>query len=168
MGMLVMVLAAAVEASVGAPAAYPSSAVSCQLQAFQGGQNRIDMKGEFAPFIVRFDEVSPATAPSVAERFSIYDPQNLLRSAKPLRVHLLKTSVAVTTDVDGPAGILDFSATNFDQVPGPNGPVRVKKGNWVGAITMIGGSTYRAVGPCYYSRDASLLDDETLIIQKAK
>ena len=168
MVLLVMALAAAVQASVGTPAEHPGSALSCQLQVFQGDQKHIDLKGAFTPFIVRFDEASPATAPAVVERFSIYDPRNLLKSAKPLRVHLLQTSVAVTTDVDGPAGILDFSATNFDQAPGAKGPVRLEKGNWVGAITMIGGPKYRAVGPCYYSRDASLLDDETLVIQKAK
>ena len=161
--MIPLALVLAATAPADAAAAHPGSALVCRLQVFQDNQRRIDPKGDFAPFVVRFEEAEPPQTAAQTERFSIYDPHDLLRGAKPLRVHLLRNSVAVTTDVDGPAGILDFNATDYDHAADKDGPVRREQANWFAGVSLIGGpSPYRAAGPCAYRRDASKLDDETL------
>jgi hypothetical protein len=164
MAMLAIALVAALLVSAAEPVRRPDSAISCRLQVSQEEQKPADTKSAPAPFVIRFDEASPPTAPLITDHFSIYDPQNLLGNAKPAEIHLLQGAVKLTTQAGGPAGVREVWVINFDQARGPGGPVRQEMGLWLGSID---GVKYHAAGRCHYVRNAALLNDKALV-QKAK
>ena len=157
--------------TLGAPALsqdsdHPDSALSCRLQAMAPGQRSLDFDKPFAPIVIRFDEAPEATATST--KVSVYDPENLLKGAKARSIHLGPSQVRVLTDIDGPGGILDVVATDFEHPNPASPPFRAERGNWVGSVSLVGPEPYQALGPCYYSHGVALQDDTALVIQMAR
>ena len=144
------------------------AALSCQLQHVPEGK-KFNSSGDFSPLIIRFDGDQKSDSISEAGKFYVFDPTHLLREAEPKRLYLKPSHISVTTSLDGPEGILDFTATDFEHAGAPVGTTSQAKGKWFASVALIGNSAdrYRALGPCIYSTGVGALSDEVLIMQRA-
>ncbi len=166
---MIAILSAIMVAGGLAPTPRGDAALSCQLQVYAAGQKKVDLKGEFLPFIIRFQERATDEASIDGGGISLYDPSNLLRSAAAKKLILKRDGVDLITSIDGTDGILYFSATDFEHVSSKGGAPRKLEGHWVAVLSMIGGPSerkFKAIGPCRYFREVSDLSDVDLIIQK--
>lgn len=148
-------------------AIHPDSAISCRLQVFRPGQQAVDPRGAFAPFVLRFNEGTPPAMDGASVRIAVYDPQNLLKGAKPLTTYLGPQVVYLNTSFSGgAAGVMQFVATDAPDPHDRSEPVRPLAGKWKATIRLTDGpGPYEADGDCRYTRGDALVEDEALVVR---